>query len=185
MKNHVEIIPQQILESDIVGGDLNGMDTNMERIGVYQARNIGILKQKIKQPKGTSDHFILKYEKILPVGIEQSEKQIIIQDKKIIKQNWENLINLTKEVANTQFKLKNPLKVIKIQRRGYINECINYYEDYETIKNSNQEKYKEEHKKQAKQLGMLIRNDQIGSIAYDKLASIMQIRTKKPILDSR
>ena len=27
---------------------------------------------------------------------------------------------------------------------------------------------------------MLIRNDQIGSIAYDKLASIMQIRAKNP-----
>jgi len=46
MRNHVEIIPQQILESDIIGGDLNGMDTNMERIGIYQARNIGIPKKK-------------------------------------------------------------------------------------------------------------------------------------------
>ena len=88
------------------------------------------------------------YEKTLPVGIQQSEKQIIIQDKKIIKQFWENIIGLTKEVANTQFQLENPLKVIKVQIRGYINEYINYYEDYEIIINLNQEKYKEENKKQ-------------------------------------
>jgi len=59
MKNHIEIIPEEILQADIIAGDLNNMETNLEKNGIYQTKSIGHLKEKVKQPKGTSDHYIL------------------------------------------------------------------------------------------------------------------------------
>ena len=77
-----------------------------------------------------------------------------------------------------QLTIRNPHKLIKIKPTGLFDTHIDYYNNYQLIKNKNQEKYKQEQLEQAKQLGMLIRNDQIGSTAFDKLASIMQIKTK-------
>ncbi len=67
MKDHIEIIPQEILQADIIAGQLNKMSTNMDINGVYHTKNIGHLKKKINQPKGISDHYILIYQKVLPL----------------------------------------------------------------------------------------------------------------------
>ena len=58
------------------------------------------------------------------------------------------------------------------------NNHLEYYEDLENIKTKNQQKYKEELEREANNLGMLIRNNQIGSAAYDKIASIMNIKPR-------
>ena len=65
MKDHIEIIPQEILQADIIAGHLNKMSTNMDINGVYHTKNIGNLKKKINQPKGTSGFYILIYQKVL------------------------------------------------------------------------------------------------------------------------
>ena len=177
MKNHPEIIPEEILEGDIIGGDLNKMEINMDKDGVYQTKNIGNNKKRIQQPKGTSDHYILIYEKILPIEVEKNEKTKIIQDKNIIENNWNNITNFLTQKCR-EIIIKDPNKKIKINTKGLKNNNINYYENFEELKRNNQEKFKEEQKKHALQLGMILRNDYISATAYDKLASIMQIKSK-------
>lgn len=169
MKNHPEIIPEEILEGDIIGGDLNKMEINMDKDGVYQTKNIGNNKKRIQQPKGTSDHYILIYEKILPIEVEKNEKTKIIQDKNIIENNWNNITNFLTQKCR-EIIIKDPNKKIKINTKGLKNNNINYYENFEELKRNNQEKFKEEQKKHALQLGMILRNDYISATASDKLA---------------
>ena len=46
-------------------------------------------------------------------------------------------------------------------------------------------KNREEQRKQARQLGMILRNDYIGTTAYDKIASIMQIKARNAFWNSQ
>ena len=180
MKDHIEIIPKEILQADTIAGDLNKMSTNMDTNGVYHTKNIGNLKKKINQPKGTSDHYILIYQKVLPLQIDKEERYVYILDSAIVEENWNNIMHaaLHENQIQIQLTIRNPHKHIKIKPTGIFDTHIDYYNNYQFIKNKNQEKYKQEQLEQAKQLGMLIRNGQIGSTAFDKLATIMQIKTK-------
>ena len=180
MKDHIEIIPQEILRADIIAGDLNKMSTSMDINAVYHTKNIGNLKKKINQPKGTSDHYILIYQKVLPLQIDKEERYVYILDSVIVEENWNSIMHaaLHENQNQAQLTIRNPHKHIKIKPTGIFDTHIDYYNNYQFIKNKNQEKYKQEQLEQAKQLGMLIRNDQIGSTAFDKLATIMQIKTK-------
>ena len=45
MKEHIEIIPEEILNSEIIGGDLNKMNTSKTEDGVYQTFNAGTYKK--------------------------------------------------------------------------------------------------------------------------------------------
>ena len=117
MKNHPEIIPEEIIEGDIIGGDLNKMETTMDKDGVYQTKNIGEYKKRTQQPKGTSDHYILIYEKYLPIKIETTEKIKIIQDKNIIENNCNSITNFLTQKSN-QIIINNPNKKIKINLNG-------------------------------------------------------------------
>ena len=76
MREHIEIIPQEIINSNIIAGDLNKMNTSMNKDGVYQTNNIGKLIKRINQPKGSSDHYILLYEKELDIPIDNKERTI-------------------------------------------------------------------------------------------------------------
>jgi len=132
MKNHIEIIPEEILKADIIAGDLNNMETNLEKNGIYQTKSIGHLKEKVKQPKGTSDHYILIYETTLPIEISQSEKTIKILDQTKIQSNWNNLKDLVYGKTET-LSLPKPHKTIKIKSREMTNNYLEYYEDFENI----------------------------------------------------
>ena len=155
MKNHPEIIPEEILEADIIGGDLNKMDTNMENDGVYQVKNIGEIKIRKQQPKGTSDHYILIYEKVMPIAIEDPIKTKTIQDKNVIENNWNSLTNFLTQKSNN-FTINNPNKRIKINIKELANNNINYYEEFEEIKRNNQEIFRKEQRKQAHNLHLTL-----------------------------
>ena len=45
MKEHIEIILEEILNSEIIGGDLNKMNTSKTEDGVYQTFNAGTNKK--------------------------------------------------------------------------------------------------------------------------------------------
>ena len=70
MKEHKEIIPEEILNSEIIGGDLNKMNTSMTADGVYQIFNTGKLLKRINQPKGSSSHYIFIFEKEMNIKID-------------------------------------------------------------------------------------------------------------------
>ena len=55
MREHIEIIPQEIINSNIIAGDINKMNTSMNKDGVYQTNNIGKFIKRINQTKGSSD----------------------------------------------------------------------------------------------------------------------------------
>ena len=92
IKDHIEVIPKEILQADTIAGDLNKMSTNMDINGVYHTKNIGHLKKKITQPKGTSDHYILIYQKLLPLQIDNEERHVYILDSAIVEENWNNIM---------------------------------------------------------------------------------------------
>ena len=66
-QNNFDILPKNIIESNIFSGDLNKMNSGLIIIeNVYQIKNIGELVEKIKVPKKISGHPILIFQRELP-----------------------------------------------------------------------------------------------------------------------
>ena len=176
MKEHIEIIPEAILNGDIIGGDLNKMDTSMKKDGVYQTNNIGKLTKRIEQPKGSSDHYILIYEKQLNINIDTEEKTISYLNNNIAESNWESIKEAMTQ--SKQLNLINPIIKKKIKPHQIQPDNQDYNEKYQEIKSRNEQRFKQQKEQDARELGMLIRNEQLGEKAYIKMATIMQTKNK-------
>ena len=98
MEQHPEIIPQEIREADIIGGDLNQMNSGLEKIAnVYHIINVGKYIERIEQPRSISDHLMLLFTKEFYIDKENTDETINILDKYTIKENYENLIKYITE----------------------------------------------------------------------------------------
>ena len=61
-QHNKSIIPEEIWDSHILGGDLNKMSSNLPIIErIYHIKNIGTHKETIRFPNKISDHPILIY----------------------------------------------------------------------------------------------------------------------------
>ena len=66
MEKHPEIIPPEIKEADIIGSDLNQMNTGLKKIAnVYHVMGKGKFIDRIEQPHSISDHPMLIFTKEL------------------------------------------------------------------------------------------------------------------------
>ena len=93
MEHHPEIIPTEIKEADIIGGDFNKMNTGLNKIAnVYHVMDTGKYIERIEQPRSISDHPMLIYSKEFNIKkriqTKQSTYQTNIQLKKIIRIYW-------------------------------------------------------------------------------------------------
>ena len=99
-KEHIiDILPENIINSEIFAGDLNKMKTGLETTAkVYYIKNVGTQKTKIEVIKKISDHPIIIYEKNIP--FEKSP------DKKIINTLDNNKIKINKKKKKKAFTIK-------------------------------------------------------------------------------
>ena len=110
-KEHKEVIPEEILNSVIIGRDLNKMNTSMIEDGVYQTFNAGKLLKRKNQPKGLSNHYILIYEKETEIKIDTYERIITYLNQEICQQSWKRIKEaITKDQHP---KIQNPLMTKK------------------------------------------------------------------------
>ena len=66
-QNNFDILPKNIIESNIFSGDLNEMNSGLIIIeNAYHIKNIGELVEKIKVQKKISDHPMLIFQRELP-----------------------------------------------------------------------------------------------------------------------
>ena len=82
MEQHPEIIPLEIKETDIIGGDLNQMNSGLKKIAnVYHFLVIGKLVDRIEQPRSISDHRIIIFIKEFLIRKKNTNEAINILDK--------------------------------------------------------------------------------------------------------
>ena len=118
------------------------MPTSLTKIEkVYHIKDLGELKEKIIVPNLVSDHKILIFTKEIPIPLNQEYKEIYIQDRTIINNNNQQLKQIATQ-PNITPTFQNPNKLIKIKRHKIKFHNTNYLQDYELIKNTEKERFK-------------------------------------------
>ena len=65
-ETNLNIIPKNIIESNLFSGDLNKMNSGLTIVeNVYHIKNLGELVKTIKVPKKISAHQIIIFQKVL------------------------------------------------------------------------------------------------------------------------
>ena len=178
MEQHPEIIPQEIREANIIGGDLNQMNSGLEKIAnVYHIINVGKYIERIEQPRSISDHPMLIFTKELHIKKKNTKETITVLDKTIIKENYEKLVNYINETTKT-LQLKNPNIIKHINTRQIHIENLNYIDEYNLIKENDKITFKEIQKSTAKEISDLLKCNNLGKEPYQRLLSLMHYKSK-------
>ena len=81
-EKNMNLIPSEIWDANIIGGDMNGLPTTFEKAErVYHFIGIGTLIKTIKVPTIISDHPLLIFEQETMLRLKENNKQIIYLDK--------------------------------------------------------------------------------------------------------
>jgi hypothetical protein len=150
------------------------MNSGMIRTSnIYHTKGIGILKEKIIVPNIISDHPILIFKNEIPIPLHNEVFKIMIQDKNIIKENKKQLEKIK---SDDHFfpTLMNPNKEINIKKHQINFSNTEYIQEYEHIRNTEKERFKELKQKKTKELICLLENDTLGREPYQKLAALLQ-----------
>ena len=104
-------IPNELYDSDFIAGDLNNLESGLNKYNIYHYKNIKITSE-YKVNNKISAHNILYGEATMNIKRNELYSNINILDKKIIQSNNKmvNNIKIGKEIP----KLINPHKIIKI-----------------------------------------------------------------------
>ena len=82
------IIPEEIWDSHILGGDLNKMSSNLPIIErIYYIKNVITHKETIRVPNKISDHPILIFSTTIPIPLKNEIKTITIIDQTLTTHN--------------------------------------------------------------------------------------------------
>ena len=131
-------IPEEIFDSNIIAGDLNEFKSELNRYGVYHYKNIKILSE-LKINNKISDHNILFGEALINVKRTELYSNIDILDKNKINTNKKEILKSLEN--NTECKLINPHKTIKINNYKINPNNLNIYEDWEKVREQHKEQY--------------------------------------------
>lgn len=170
-----ELIPIEVLNSDLFGGDLNKAATKFTITeNVMHHYNLGKLVQTIKTPNSISDHPILIFERQMNIRKINTIIQTQILDKKALLYNQQQIINAINN--KIPMNLKNPIKIINKSMFHEQYERTNF-EEYQQIKQKANEKFKERMNQEKKELELLLKARKLDEEAWIKLSSLM--RTNK------
>ena len=176
--NYETLIPEQIQNSTIIGGDMNNADTKMKRYSkIYHVQNIGEITKTIDIPKKISDHPILIFQREMKIQIINTTEEHTTQDHKTIESNNETLIQIIKN-ENTQATIKNPIKKIRIKTNKIHINNIDYWDNYEQIEKKNIELYKEQKRRNKDELVNLLKSKTLGEDTWIKLTNLLQNKNK-------
>ena len=180
-KEHIiDILPENIINSEIFAGDLNRMKTGLETTAkVYHIKNMGIQKTKIEVIKKISDHPIIIYEKNIPFEKSPDKKIINTLDNNKIKINNDELKKalLSKEEYIPKIIDTHTTKQIPTSNLTYDNQDYNEY--FDKIKNQNKEKFQTIKRNKKEEIAKLIQCNTLGHEPYQRLASLMQFGFNK------
>ena len=115
-------IPIEVLEADIIAGDLNNAPSDFIKNGVYHYKSIETIKQ-IKINNKISDHEIIVGEAKARLKLNERFSNIEINEKDKINENERAL---KESFLNGKINLSNPKKIIK--KDNYLmNPVFNFY----------------------------------------------------------
>ena len=176
--NYETLIPEQIQNSTIIGGDMNNADTKMKRYSkIYHVQNIGEITKTIDIPKKISDHPILIFQREMKIHIINTTEEHTTLDHKTIESNNETLIQIMKN-ENTQATIKNPIKKIRIKTNKIHINNLEYWDNYEQIEKENIELYKEQKRRNKDELVNLLKSKTLGEDTWIKLTNLLQNKNK-------
>lgn len=167
-------IPEQILGSDIIAGDMNEHDTRIEKRGVYYSKNY-IHLEEVSVPRAISDHNYIIGTIKLPFKLKQTIAKVRGCDISIVKRNeieiakWgdpQSIITLI-DAAVT--------RTIETDKTAIRN--LDYLNDWENTRN----KIREEWKNRYCDLNKLMTNGKLNQESWAKVNSILQLKKRAEI----
>ena len=84
---------------------------------------------------------LLIFSKEIPIPLNKENKEILIQDTNLINNNNQQLKQITTQPDYTPI-FQNSNKTIKIKRHQITFNNTNYFQDYERLKNTEKERFK-------------------------------------------
>ena len=137
-------IPNDLFDSDIIIGDLNNLDSGLNKYKVYHYKNIKI-NSEYKINSKISDHNILFGETSMNIKRSQLYSNINILDKKILTQN--NILLNNPKINKEIPKLVNPHKIIKIHNYKFNPNDLSLYDNWEEAKKHSKEQFENKYDK--------------------------------------
>jgi len=178
MEHHPEIVPNEIKEADIIGGDFNQMNTGLNKIAnVYHVMETGKYVERIEQPRPISDHPMIIYSKGLNIKKKNTNETIYILNKHTIKENHQNLLDYITD-KKEKLQLKDPTIAKRINTREINIENINYIDEFNQIKENDKKTFKEIQNSTAKEISDLVKCNSLGKEPYQRLISLMHYKSK-------
>ena len=177
------ILPQNIYESHIFGGDLNKMKTGFKiTSNVYHIKNLGNEIEKIQIIKKISDHPMVIFEKTLPFKRIEGTKTINTFNYESIRKNMYEIKKIIiSEDINYIPQLIDPKIQKQINNFSFIIDNNDYMEYFENIKRENKEKFTELKKRKQEEIAKLFQCNALGREPYQRLSSLMQYNFDKKI----
>jgi hypothetical protein len=166
-------IPVEILESDIIGGDMNKTESGLDREEVYHTKGITNIRT-IEINKKISDHNIKIGEAKANLKMNERYTKMIINDIEVIRENIKELMQTGQKET---VKLKYPKKEIIKDNHNISLQNIEKYDDFNKIKECYNAEFKEKYNRMEK----IIRNGNIEKEGWYKINKLFDERKKSEI----
>ena len=172
-------IPSLILLSDIVGGDMNNSHSGLDRLGVYHLKGIKTTKQ-VEVSNSLSDHNIVigTIETSISTKPAQETRTILS-----IRKRDDNLIRIEKFLLgnSNSINFTDPYITVPITNLSYPNQDIGLAEEWEFLKQKEEELLRERNSSRQYELNKLLSSGKYDEETFDKIGSLLQLK-KKSIL---
>ena len=179
MENHAyEVIPQDIINADILAGDMNQANTTFKKIANVYHFSSNITPLTTNQiPKQISDHPIIHATVLTPFNTKTNLIEISTLKAEVVKTNNVSITNVVKGIT-TNLKLSDPkiTKTVDTKTTLMLNPELD--QDYGIVKEYYKQKYKDQKDETAAYIAELLRANKLSKDTYIKLHGLMQLRPK-------
>ena len=156
----LEDINKIIFESDVIGGDMNNINSGLNQTDVFHTKNIEIVNKIEFEDNTIFDHPILLGKIKYGTSILNDESTIKILDKKKTENNYKILYEITNGIQNTN-KLVEPHKIIKVKGYEEMIDITKFGEEYAQTKKEIKEIYKEDLKRKYMNINSIITQNKL------------------------
>ena len=180
MQNNIGIIPDNVLNSDIVGADMNNALSGFNVKGMFHFKGFE-LKEELRVPNTITDHQILIGKCKLPTTLVEAEESIKIISKKKMKANIQKLKIIFEGKHDKDIRLEDPKTTIINHNKQYAPSNVANLEEWETLIKEEKKKNSENKKERYKELGRLIQCGKIDKSSWNKINGILRLKRKADI----
>ena len=174
----LNLIPDEVMDSDYIAGDLNKANSTININGIFHTKNISNCTIE-KLPNHISDHGLMRGILKMQLSKIDIEDEITIIDKKTSDVNLKTLRNILNKQLPQEF--KDAKRKIRINRETLVASNANYVENWKEIIEENKMNNLKFSKDKLSTLDRMFKTGAIEQSSWAKLNSLLHIKRKSKI----